>query len=80
MSKHRSGPDEDVPGLDKGTQAATESDLIDPATVGDAPHDRGHVPQNGEYRDAVDEMYDRVKADLKAWKEGITQNGPARRH
>jgi hypothetical protein len=57
----------------------TESDLVAPAQEANgAPHDRGHVNADGEYRDAVDEMYERVKDDLKAWREGLTQHFPVK--
>jgi hypothetical protein len=66
---------------DAGTKTVrnAEDDLVDPGEVSHAPHDRGHVNADGEYRDAVDEMYAKVQADLVAWRAGLTQKFPVGR-
>jgi hypothetical protein len=35
---------------------------------------------DGAPRDEIDEMHDRVKADLKAWREGLRRQFPVNQH
>ncbi len=48
-----------------------------------AERDRHGIPGGSslpeEERDPLDVMHDRVKADLKAWKEGLERSFPLRR-
>lgn len=60
----------------KKTELASNPEDDEQTSTADNSHERGEVKDDGEYRDAVDEMNKTLKDEGKheAWRKGRTQN------